>query len=111
MQEKDIIKDLFIVLQKRKKADPKNSYVASLYREGNHKINDKIFEEVQELIEASEKEDRNHLLHEIVDLLFHIFVSASHHNISYKEIQMEIKRRYGISGIIEKKNRTKNKEK
>ena len=103
----NIFELLYDLLEKRKNTDSQESYVASLYAKGNEKINAKIIEEAKEVCEAALKQDKKHLTHEIVDLLFHTFVLGSHHNISLKDLENEFRRRYGTSGMAEKKAREK----
>ena len=50
--QKDILEKLFTVLEDRKNNPSDHSYVTSLYRDGNNKINEKILEEAREYIEA-----------------------------------------------------------
>ena len=99
---------LFEVLQDRRRNPSDSSYVAGLYQSGVKAINAKIIEEAKELTEAAEKDDpHRHLIHEVCDLLFHIFVLCGHRDIGFEEIEAELKRRYGISGLVEKKEREK----
>ena len=105
---KDIFSELFAIIEQRKnQADTKRSYVASLMARGEKKMNHKIMEEAQELCEAvlASQKAKNHQIYEICDLIFHIFILASYKNIELTEIKTELERRFGISGIEEKKNR------
>ncbi len=101
----DIFDRLFGILEERKGADPEKSYVSKLMYRGAEKINSKIMEEAEEVCEAALGDDRDHLVYEICDLLFHTFVQASHNNISIDEIRAELDRRFGTSGLEEKANR------
>lgn len=105
-QQNDIFTALFEVLRQRKEsADPEKSYVARLMHKGTKKINSKILEEAGEVCEAALEEDREHLVYEIVDLLFHTFVLCGYKDITLQEISDELARRFGVSGIDEKKSR------
>lgn len=103
--EKDIFADLFDVIEERKKASPETSYVAKLMRRGAEKINSKIIEEADEVCEAALGNDREHLVYEICDLLFHTFVLASYKEINIEDIKKEFERRFGTSGLAEKAGR------
>lgn len=103
-----VFTSLFEILETRKSADPQKSYAASLFAKGSEGINKKITEEAQEVCEAALENNKDHLIYEICDLLFHTFVLASHNNITLDEIQNELLRRHGTSGLTEKENR-KNK--
>jgi phosphoribosyl-ATP pyrophosphohydrolase len=105
LNEDHIFKKLFDILESRKTASADESYTASLFRKGIEKINSKVKEESGEVIEAALEDDKSHLTYEICDLLFHTFVLASYKNISLEEIEKELERRFGKSGLQEKKER------
>ena len=105
--EKDIFDRLFAVIESRKKSEPSISYVASLLTKGIPKISGKIMEEAGEVCGAAMEGDREHLVHEICDLLFHTFVLAGHQDITLKELKAELERRYGTGGHEEKARRKK----
>ena len=102
---KDIFDDLFEVLAERKKQSKDKSYVANLYAQGIKQINSKIKEESEEVIEAALDNDKKHITHEVCDLLFHTFVLCQYKEIDISDIRQELKRRFGTSGIKEKKSR------
>ena len=93
--------------KERKKEDPSKSYVSSLYSKGNEAINNKIIEECNEYIESTVNNDRKHMIHEATDLWFHTLVSLSLNDISSSDILKELERRFGLSGIDEKRLRKK----
>ena len=76
-------------------------------KKGNDYINRKVLEEANELIEAVNKKDKNHIIHEAADLWFHSLVSLSFNGISSKDILAELNARFGLSGLEEKKLRYK----
>jgi phosphoribosyl-ATP pyrophosphohydrolase len=110
MEHNEIFNKLFDVIESRKSMSPDSSYVSSLMHKGTSKINSKIIEEAQETVEAALEDDKNHLIYEICDLIFHTFVLAGYKNITLKDIQAELNRRFGKSGISEKAERNKNAE-
>jgi phosphoribosyl-ATP pyrophosphohydrolase len=103
----DTFEDLFQVIESRKTANGDKSYVASLMAKGSQKIQEKILEEANEVVEAAGENDKKHLTAEICDLLFHSLVLASHHDITLQDINNEFNRRSGTSGLTEKANRQK----
>jgi phosphoribosyl-ATP pyrophosphohydrolase len=105
MQSNDIFSRLFEIIHERKTADPETSYVAKLMFRGTEKINEKIMEEASETCEAALEENHDHLVYEICDLIFHTFVLAGHRGVDLPEIKDELERRFGKSGIQEKKER------
>jgi phosphoribosyl-ATP pyrophosphohydrolase len=106
--DSDIFTRLFEVINERKKASPDSSYVAKLMNRGTEKINSKITEEAGEVCEAALEDDKEHLVYEICDLLFHTFVLASHKDITIDDIKSEFGRRFGTSGLVEKAGRDNN---
>ncbi|MBL6700435.1 MAG: phosphoribosyl-ATP diphosphatase [Gammaproteobacteria bacterium] len=100
----NIIYRLEKILEERKKSDPDESYVSSLYRKGNDYICHKIIEESKELIDSS-YENKENMIHETADLLFHVLVLLASHDIKYDTILNELEKRFGTSGIEEKNNR------
>ncbi len=107
----DIFTSLFEVIQERKKSSPETSYVAKLMHRGTEKINSKIIEEADEVCEAALEKDKEHLVYEICDLLFHTLVLASYKDIKLDDIRAELERRFGTSGLVEKAGRTQNESK
>ncbi|MCL2025408.1 MAG: phosphoribosyl-ATP diphosphatase [Leptospirales bacterium] len=103
----NIFQNLFDIIEARKAVPPAESYVASLMAGGTEKIATKIIEESVETTEAAFNDERERIVHEICDLLFHTFVLAGYKNISLAEIEKELERRFGTSGLAEKAQRNK----
>ena len=106
----EILSTLEKILEQRKLETAENSYVASLYSQGTTKILNKISEESAEVIEAAKNEGKDKIIHEVADLWFHTLVLLRHKNISVKEIETELMRRFGVSGHTEKAARNKSDE-
>ena len=106
----EILSTLEKILEQRKSATADNSYVASLYNQGTDKILDKISEEATELIMAAQDKGNDKIIHEVADLWFHTLVLLRHKDISIKEIETELIRRFGVSGHAEKASRNKSNE-
>lgn len=91
-------------LEDRKTRAADDSYVASLYRGGAPAILKKIGEESAEVImAASESEER--LVHEVADLWFHCQVLLAHRGVDVRRVLDELERRFGVSGLAEKRQR------
>jgi phosphoribosyl-ATP pyrophosphohydrolase len=100
---------LMEVLEARKVAPPPNSYTAKLYSGGITKMGAKILEEAGEVVEAAGEpgdQGRRHLIYESTDLLYHLLVLLAHQGIKLEEVEAEIARRFGQSGLDEKAART-----
>tara|TARA_B100000953_G_scaffold196733_1_gene162110 strand:+ start:314 stop:637 length:324 start_codon:yes stop_codon:yes gene_type:complete len=95
------------ILEQRKSASAENSYVASLYNKGTDQILEKIREESAEVIMAAKDDGNDKIIHEVADLWFHVLVLLRYKNISVSDIETELARRFGISGLEEKRNRSK----
>ena len=107
----DILAELHAVLEARKAADPDSSYVASLYHKGLNKILEKVGEECTETLAAKDAEhsgDMKDVIYETADLWFHSMVMLSHLGLSPDDILQELARRFGLSGLEEKAQRSKN---
>lgn len=111
MSEPSIVPALLAVIAERK-ANPtdEKSYVASLLRKGDPKIVGKIAEEALEVVAAAAEpgeEGQAHLVREAADLIFHVLVLLGRHDVPWAEVEGELARRFGISGIAEKESRSR----
>jgi phosphoribosyl-ATP pyrophosphohydrolase len=105
----NVLHQLMSVLEDRKINPPPNSYTAKLYSGGDAKIGSKIAEEAHELVEAAGEigeQGRRHIVYEASDLIYHLLVLLAHHNIKLDDVETEIARRFGQSGLEEKASRT-----
>jgi len=108
----DVLGKLAETLEQRKNADSSGSYVASLYAKGLDKILEKVGEEAFETVLAAKNvasgaDSRDALIYETADLWFHSLIMLTHLDIKPNEILEELARREGLSGLVEKANRTK----
>lgn len=71
---------------KKQKPDPDNSYVSSLLAKGCGKIGQKVIEEAGEMVIAALTQDKQSLLNESADLLFHFLVLLSQNNVKLSEV-------------------------
>lgn len=101
------LRDLEIIIEKRKKIDSNKSYTAKLFNGPIEKVIKKVGEEHAELIYAINQNDKKKLIHEFADLLYHLVVLSKILNISVNEIMDELLSRTKISGLVEKENRKK----
>jgi len=98
----DIIKQIYEVALSRKNADPKSSYVASLYAKGEDKILEKVGEEAIETILAHKTGDRSQIVYETADMWFHSIVALAQKDIGVEAVLEELKSRFGKTGLREK---------
>jgi len=91
-------------------SDSEKSYTAKLLAGGVEKIGGKIMEEAAELVEAAgEPGDagRQHTVYEAGDLLYHTLVLLAARGVQLAEVEAELARRFGVSGLEEKASRGK----
>jgi phosphoribosyl-ATP pyrophosphohydrolase len=93
------------VLEQRKQAEPDSSYVAKLYNKGLDAILKKIGEEATETVMAAKDGDRDKIVYEIADLWFHSMVLLAHQGLGPGDVERELERRFGLSGLAEKAGR------
>ena len=94
-----------------RKDDPKKgSYTCQLFEAGLPKIGAKVLEEAAEVVEAAAENGeagREHLVYEAADVVYHLFVLLASQGVKLEEIEAELARRFGISGLEEKATRPK----
>jgi len=106
MSEPHPIDRLFGVILSRKDADPATSYTAKLFGQGKLKIAKKLGEEGVETALAAVAEDREHLINESADLLYHLLVLWAASGITPEDAYKALEARTQRSGIEEKKSRS-----
>ena len=99
-----IIKELFTLLIKRKKISEKQSYTSYLIKNPEI-LAKKIGEESSELIIDFVKKNKQGVIRESADLIYHILVIWVSLGVNPDEIWDELSSRKVKSGIEEKKNR------
>lgn len=101
------LNDLAQTIAERAKADPDSSWTAKLLAKGPEKCAEKFGEEAVEAIIEAIKDDRDGLISESADVLFHLLVMLQSRGVSLDEVLTELARRQGTSGIAEKASRSK----
>ena len=108
-REDSTLARLMRVIEDRKANPPERSYTTKLLRGGVDKIGEKILEEAREVVEAAAEtgtERHDHLVHEAADLIYHLFVMMGYRDVALDEVEAELARRFGISGLDEKASRS-----
>ncbi|MCC0078298.1 MAG: phosphoribosyl-ATP diphosphatase [Rhodobacter sp.] len=93
---------LAATIASRKGADPETSWTAKLLSKGPEKCAEKFGEEAVEAIIEAVKGDRAKLTAEAADTVFHLLVMCAARDVTLADIEAELTRREGISGIAEK---------
>ena len=100
------LQTLAATIQSRKGADPDSSWTAKLLAKGPEKCAEKFGEEAVEAIIEAVKGDRTKLVSEAADVLFHLLVMLAARDVTLAEVEAELARRAGTSGIAEKAARS-----
>ena len=101
------LNDLAKTIAARAEADPDSSWTAKLLAKGPEKCAEKFGEEAIEAIIEAVKNNRDGLISESADVLFHLLVMLQSRGVSLDEVLAELARRQGTSGIAEKASRPK----
>jgi phosphoribosyl-ATP pyrophosphohydrolase len=94
--------DLEHIVAERAKASPDESYTAKLIARGMEVAAKKLGEEAVEAVIAAVTADREHLVAESADVLYHLLVVLKAANIPLDEVMAELQRRTAQSGLAEK---------
>ena len=97
--------DLDKTIQSRKGADPETSWTAKLFSKGPGKCAEKFGEEAVEAIIEAVKGDREKLIGEAADSLYHLLVMCAARDVTLSDIEAELDKRTSQSGIAEKASR------
>ncbi len=97
-----IVDQLYAIALQRKHHPQDRSYVSSLMRGGPDRILKKVMEEAGEVSLAVKNDNREEIIHEVADLLFHTIVALGYCDIPVMAVQRELGKRFGHSGVREK---------
>lgn len=102
-----VLDRLWAVVMSRRDADPAVSHSARLLSRGTAKVAQKFGEEAVECLIEAVAGDRDALVAESADVLYHLLVVWVSVGVKPEEVWTELKRREGISGVAEKAARAK----
>lgn len=102
-----VLDRLWAVVMSRRDADPAVSHSARLLSRGMPKVAQKFGEEAVECLIEAVAGNREALIAESADVLYHLLVVWVSAGVSPDEVWAELKRREGVSGIAEKASRAK----
>lgn len=106
MTMQNVFEQLTATIESRKLASPDSSYVAKLFHKGADSILKKVGEEATEVVIAAKDENREQIVYESADLLFHLMVMLAKYDLTLADVAGELARREGLSGLVEKASRT-----
>ncbi|WOE74437.1 phosphoribosyl-ATP diphosphatase [Alterisphingorhabdus coralli] len=94
-----------LIRERQEAGDPDASYVARLLHNGREKVAQKVGEEAVETVIAAMQDDQQAIIAESADLLFHLLILLVETGVSLADIEQELARREGVSGLTEKASR------
>ena len=97
---------LWSELLARAEASAERSYTRKLLDGGPDAIGAKLREEADELARAVRDESEARVVSEAADVLYHVLVGLLSRGTSLRDVEAELARRFGTSGIDEKRGRT-----
>ncbi len=93
---------LWAELEARRGAAGTKSYTRSLLDAGTAKIGAKVREEADELARALEGESSERVVAECADVVYHALVGLLARGATLRDVEVELARRAGVSGLAEK---------
>ena len=106
MNMQSVFEQLSVTIESRTTASPDSSYVDKLFHKGANSILKKIGEEATEVVIAAKDENREQIVYESADLLFHLMVMLARYDLTLADVAEELARREGLSGLVEKASRS-----
>lgn len=91
----DILDELFAIIEERKETLPEGSYTASLFthEKGSNAVLEKLGEETTELVLAAKDENTDEIAAESADLVYHLLVLLSMHDLTLDDLRAELEHR------------------
>jgi len=96
------------ILERGREGDSSKSYTAKLLSGGSNKILKKVIEEAGEFSLAVKDNNKNEIIYECADLVYHSLVALAHSKIDPDLVRQELTRRFDIGGLVEKASRNNN---
>jgi phosphoribosyl-ATP pyrophosphohydrolase len=100
-----VLDRLWSVVLNRRDVDPAISHSARLLSRGTAKVAQKFGEEAVECVIEAVRGDRDAVIAESADVLYHLIVVWVSTGVAPEEVWAELMRREGVSGIAEKASR------
>ncbi len=97
--------DLAAIIDARAAAGGEASYTRKLLDKGVPQCAKKMGEDAVETVIAALGTDREHLISESADLLFHLLVLLKSRGVGLDEVEAALGKRTGMSGLEEKASR------
>ena len=93
MSSQEVLYQVSEVIEDRKMNPQEGSYTNYLFDKGLDKILKKVGEEATETIIAAKNQEKEEIVYEIADLIYHLTVLMVEKGISMEDVNAELKRR------------------
>jgi phosphoribosyl-AMP cyclohydrolase / phosphoribosyl-ATP pyrophosphohydrolase len=90
----DFLQTLETIIASRREADPKESYTARLFESGVRRIAQKLGEEGVELALAAADGERDEVVNEAADLVYHLLVLLNARGITLTDVVAALESRH-----------------
>lgn len=101
----EVLAALGDVIESRRGDSEEKSYTSRLLAGGPPKAGSKVTEEAGELVAAALDETDERVVAEAADLLYHTLVLLACRGLTLSDVESELQRRFGVSGLEEKASR------
>ncbi len=92
----NFLNQLSALIKERKINLPENSYTTKLFKEGANRIIQKVGEEAIETVIAAKNRDKNEIVNETVDLLYHLLVMLAEQEIEFEDVLTKLVERHSV---------------
>lgn len=90
----NFLNDLFALIKDRKEKLPEDSYTTKLFKRGANRIIQKVGEEAVETVIAAKNRDKNEIINETSDLIYHLFVMLAEQEIEFTDVVKNLESRH-----------------
>ena len=90
----DFLQTLETIIASRREAGPKESYTARLFESGVRRIAQKVGEEGVELALAASDGDRDEIINEAADLVYHLLVLLNARDVRFADVVAALESRH-----------------
>ncbi|MCD6377023.1 MAG: bifunctional phosphoribosyl-AMP cyclohydrolase/phosphoribosyl-ATP diphosphatase HisIE [Caldisericaceae bacterium] len=90
----DFLNQLEAIIESRKKEMPEGSYTTHLFKKGVKKMAQKVGEEATEVVIDAVTDNKERLLEETADLMYHLLVLLKAHDLSLSDVARVLEKRH-----------------
>jgi phosphoribosyl-ATP pyrophosphohydrolase/phosphoribosyl-AMP cyclohydrolase len=95
VSDTSFLETLETVIERRLSDAPEGSYTSRLAAQGTLKVAQKVGEEGVELALAAAAQDKNHVVAEAADLIYHVLLLLKMRELKLSDVVAELKDRHG----------------